>query len=66
VTLMELTGLAHKLNSDTFRAFEIFFVAGAIYLAINLTLTQIIAYLERRIAPDLAAQDAALKVQAVH
>jgi octopine/nopaline transport system permease protein len=66
VTLMELTGLAHKLNSETFRAFEIFLVAGAIYLAINLTLTRIIAYLERRIAPDLAAQDAALKVQAVH
>jgi octopine/nopaline transport system permease protein len=66
VTLMELTGIAHKLNSETYRAFEIFFVAGAIYLAINLTLTQIIAYLERRIAPDLAAQDAALKVQAVH
>jgi octopine/nopaline transport system permease protein len=66
VTLMELTGLAHKLNSETFRAFEIFFVAGAIYLAINLTLTQFVAFLERRIAPDLAAQDADLKVQTVH
>jgi octopine/nopaline transport system permease protein len=66
VTLMELTGIAHKLNSETYRAFEIFFVAGAIYLAINLTLTQIVGYLERRIAPDLAAQDASLKVQAVH
>jgi octopine/nopaline transport system permease protein len=60
VTLMELTGLAHKLNSETFRAFEIFFVAGAIYLAINLTLTRIVAWLERRAAPDLqAAADAA-------
>jgi octopine/nopaline transport system permease protein len=66
VTLMELTGIAHKLNSETFRAFEIFFVAGAIYLAINLVLTQIVGILERRIAPDLVAQDRALTTQAVH
>jgi octopine/nopaline transport system permease protein len=66
VTLMELTGIAHKLNSETYRAFEIFFVAGAIYLAINLTLTRIIAWLERRVAPDLAAQDRALKLATVH
>jgi octopine/nopaline transport system permease protein len=66
VTLMELTGIAHKLNSETYRAFEIFFVAGAIYLAINLTLTRIIAWLERRVAPDLAAQDKALKLATVH
>jgi octopine/nopaline transport system permease protein len=66
VTLMELTGIAHKLNSETFRAFEIFFVAGAIYLAINLTLTRIVAFMERRIAPDLAAADPALKAQGAH
>jgi octopine/nopaline transport system permease protein len=66
VTLMELTGLAHKLNSETFRAFEIFFVAGAIYLAINIVLTQLVGLMERRIAPDLAAQDAALRPKALH
>jgi octopine/nopaline transport system permease protein len=66
VTLMELTGIAHKLNSETFRAFEVFFVAGAIYLAINLVLTRIVAFLEYRIAPDLAAQDAALRPREAH
>jgi octopine/nopaline transport system permease protein len=66
VTLMELTGLAHKLNSETFRAFEIFFVAGAIYLAINIVLTQAVAFMERRIAPDLAAEGAMLKPGEAH
>jgi ABC-type glutathione transport system ATPase component len=32
VTMMEVTGIAHKLISQTFRAVEIFIVAGAIYL----------------------------------
>ncbi|MGL4243795.1 MAG: ABC transporter permease, partial [Beijerinckiaceae bacterium] len=66
VTIMELTGIAHKLNSETFRAFEIFFVAGAIYLAINLTLTQLIAWMERRIAPDLREPDPVAKAKMAH
>jgi octopine/nopaline transport system permease protein len=66
VTLMELTGIAHKLNAETFRAFEIFLVAGAIYLAINVVLTQIVSVLERRVAPDLAAQERGPTTQAVH
>jgi len=53
ITLMELTGLAHKIISETFRAFEVFFVAGAIYLAINFVMTRLIALAERWIAPDL-------------
>jgi octopine/nopaline transport system permease protein len=55
VTLMELTGLAHKLISETFRAMEVFIVAAGLYLAINFVLTRIVAVIERRLTPDLAA-----------
>jgi octopine/nopaline transport system permease protein len=58
VTLMELTGLAHKMISETFRALEVFLVAAAIYLAINFVLTALVAWGERRIAPDLARRSA--------
>jgi octopine/nopaline transport system permease protein len=63
ITLMELTGLAHKLVSETFRAFEVFFVAGAIYLAINFAVSRVIGLAERRIAPDL---DAEIRTTALH
>jgi octopine/nopaline transport system permease protein len=53
ITLMEVTGLAHKIISETFRSFEVFFVAGAIYLAINFLMTRLIALAEHWIAPDL-------------
>ena len=71
VTLMELTGIAHKLISETFRAVEIFLVAGSIYLLMNFILTRLVAWGERAIAPDLAAQEAArrdrdLQPAAVH
>jgi octopine/nopaline transport system permease protein len=53
ITLMELTGLAHKLISESYRAVEVFLCAGAIYLAITFAVTRLIAVAERRIAPDL-------------
>lgn len=53
ITLMEVTGLAHKIISETFRSFEVFFAAGAIYLIINFVMARLIGFAERRIAPDL-------------
>lgn len=53
ITLMEVTGLAHKIISETFRSFEVFFAAGAIYLIINFAMTRLIGFAEHRIAPDL-------------
>jgi octopine/nopaline transport system permease protein len=53
ITLMELTGLAHKLISESYRAVEVFLCAGAIYLAINFVVARLIVLAERRIAPDL-------------
>lgn len=53
VTMMEVTGIAHKLISQTFRAIEIFIVAGALYLALNFLVTRVIAALERWLSPHL-------------
>ena len=56
VTLLEVTGLAHKIISDTYRAFEVFFCAAAIYLIINFAVTLLISFGERLVAPDLVRQ----------
>jgi octopine/nopaline transport system permease protein len=55
ITLMEVTGVAHKLISESFRAVEVFLCAGAIYLTINFTVTAVFSLLERWLAPDLNA-----------
>src|SRR5690606_11760021 len=46
ITMMEVTGIAHKLISQTFRAIEIFVCAGAIYLILNFLVTRAIQALE--------------------
>ncbi|NTF64792.1 ABC transporter permease [Rhizobium rhizogenes] len=53
ITLMEVTGVAAKLISETYRAIEVFIVAGAIYLAINFLLTRLIQLLEYWLSPHL-------------
>jgi octopine/nopaline transport system permease protein len=49
ITLMEITGVAAKLVSDSYRAIEVFVVAGAIYLAINFVVTRGVAFCEGRL-----------------
>ncbi len=51
VTLMELTGIAHDIIGETFRAFEVFLCAGAIYLALNSVIARGVTLLERRLSP---------------
>jgi len=53
ITLMEVTGIAQKLISQTFRAVEIFIVAGAIYLALNFLVTRAVMALEWWLSPHL-------------
>lgn len=53
ITLMEVTGLAAKLISQTYRAIEVFIVAGLIYLAINFLVTRLIQLAEYRLTPHL-------------
>ncbi len=51
ITLMEVTGIASKIISETFRAVEVFICAGAIYLILNFAISRGIALLERRLSP---------------
>jgi octopine/nopaline transport system permease protein len=53
ITIMEVTGVAAKLISETYRAVEVFIVAGAIYLAINFILTRLVAFAEYQLSPHL-------------
>ena len=55
ITLMEVTGIASKIISETFRAVEVFICAGAIYLVINFAISRGIALLERRLSPRAPA-----------
>lgn len=56
ITIMEITGLAGKLIADSFRAFEIFIVAGAIYLALNFVVTRILKVAEFLLSPQVRMQ----------
>lgn len=53
VTLMEVTGIAQGIISQTYRAIEVFVCAGAIYLALNFTVTRALAALEHRLSQHL-------------
>jgi octopine/nopaline transport system permease protein len=53
ITMMEVTGIAQKLISQTFRAIEVFIVAGAIYLTLNFIVTRAIYALEWWLSPHL-------------
>ncbi|MBD9647425.1 ABC transporter permease [Ensifer sp. PDNC004] len=55
ITLMEITGVAAKLISESYRVIEVFVVAGLIYLAINFALTRLVALAEYRFNPQLRA-----------
>lgn len=53
ITLVEVTWIAQKLISQTYRAVEIFLCAGSIYLLLNFALTRLVALLEHRLSPHL-------------
>ncbi|PDT44550.1 ABC transporter permease [Sinorhizobium fredii] len=53
ITIMEVTGLAGKLIADSFRAFEVFIVAGAIYLAVTFFVTRLMMIIEFWLSPHL-------------
>jgi octopine/nopaline transport system permease protein len=53
ITMLEITGIAQRLISQTYRAIEILMVAGAIYLLINFVLTRAVKALEHWLSPHL-------------
>ena len=48
ITVLEVTGYAKRLMSQTYAVFEVFAIAGVLYLAINLLLITIVRTLEHR------------------
>jgi octopine/nopaline transport system permease protein len=55
VTLLEITGIAQQIISQTYRAVEVFACAGALYLAMNYLVAHLVAILEHRLSPHLRA-----------
>ena len=53
VTVVELTRLAEKIGSSSFKYLEMFFIVGVIYWAINQLLTFGQTYLERRMSRSI-------------
>ncbi|TPN88445.1 ABC transporter permease subunit [Mesorhizobium sp. CU2] len=47
ITVLEITGYAKRLMSQTFAIFEIFAIAGVLYLVVNLVLIALIRSVER-------------------
>jgi octopine/nopaline transport system permease protein len=52
ITLTELTSRATELNDNAFRPFEIFIVAGAIYMVLNVLIAESVRLAERRLFPE--------------
>ncbi|MER9935926.1 ABC transporter permease subunit [Mesorhizobium sp. M0088] len=52
VTLLEVTGMARQMVSTTFPPFEIFIVAGAIYLSLTTVAVKATQFLEWRLSTD--------------
>lgn len=52
ITINEVTFLAQKMISETYRATEVFLAAGSIYLAINLAVARAFRLLERHLSHD--------------
>ncbi|WP_114285871.1 ABC transporter permease [Candidatus Halocynthiibacter alkanivorans] len=53
VTVLDVTGIAQKLISATYKPIEIFIVAGAFYLIMNLVLTRVLKVVENRVSKHL-------------
>jgi octopine/nopaline transport system permease protein len=53
ITLMEVTGIAHQIIAESFRAIEVFVCAGAIYLLINFLLIRAVYAVEHWLSPHL-------------
>ena len=60
VTLKETMFVAAKINSETYRAIEVFLCAGALYLVLNIAISRAIALLEWHLSPHLRRAPALL------
>ena len=53
VTIMEMMGVAQKIQHDTFRPIEVLSCAGLIYLALNFTIARLFVMVEYLLSPHL-------------
>jgi len=53
ITLSEVTGIAYKLISSTYRVMEVFAVTGALYLTLTFAISLAFALVERRLQRHL-------------
>ena len=58
ITLLDITGVARTLVAHTYAPYEIFLVAGALYLVVVLATTRVLARVERWLRVDTAATPA--------
>lgn len=56
ITLLEVTGIARKIISQTYAPVPLFIMAGAIYLTMVFVITRGVDLLERRLSPDQAGR----------
>ena len=54
ITILEVTGVAHKIISASYRPIEVFICAGAIYLSLNFFVTRAVFALEKKLNKHLA------------
>src|SRR5262249_36466368 len=54
ITLLDITGVARSLVAHTYAPYEIFLVAGALYLLLVLATTRLLAWVERWLRVDPA------------
>ncbi len=62
VTLFEVTGVAQKIKNDSYRALEVYLVAGLIYLVLNFLIARGIAALEYYLSPHLRSTPRAYRI----
>jgi putative lysine/arginine/ornithine/histidine/octopine transport system permease protein len=58
ITLLDITGVARTLVAHTYAPYEIFLVAGALYLVLVLATTRVLALVERWLRVDAAQASA--------
>ena len=55
ITLLDITGVARTLVAHTYAPYEVFLVAGALYLMVVLATTRLLAIIERWLRVDIVA-----------
>jgi octopine/nopaline transport system permease protein len=60
VTVWEVTGVAQRIISHTYRTFEVFLCAAAIYLVLNFVVIRILRLIEHWISPHLRDRPTAI------